>query len=47
VARKIKIAIKIDVEGGEWAVLRGMEAVLRHRDVPVEVVVALSPRTVA
>ena len=36
--------VKIDVEGGEWAVLRGMESILRQNDAPIELVVELSPK---
>ena len=36
--------VKIDVEGGEWAVLRGMESMLRQNDAPIEIVVELSPK---
>ena len=36
--------VKIDVEGGEWAVLRGMESILRQNDAPIEIVVELSPK---
>ena len=36
--------VKVDVEGGEWAVLRGMESILRQDDAPIEIVVELSPK---
>lgn len=36
--------IKIDVEGGEWAVLRGLDALLRRTDVQIDIVVELSPK---
>ena len=36
--------VKIDVEGGEWAVLRGLDKLLRRADLTVDVVVELSPK---
>lgn len=36
--------VKIDVEGGESATLRGMEKVLRRTNLAVDIVVELSPR---
>lgn len=43
-AERTPRVVKIDVEGGEWAVLRGMDAVLAQSDLPVAVVVELSPK---
>jgi FkbM family methyltransferase len=36
--------VKIDVEGGEWAVLRGLDRLLRRADLAVDIVVELSPK---
>ena len=36
--------IKIDVEGGEWAVLRGLDETLQRADLTVDVVVEVSPK---
>lgn len=36
--------VKIDVEGGEWAVLRGLDKMLQRVDLTVDVVVELSPK---
>ena len=39
--------LKVDVEGGEWAVLRGAAALLRDAPPTLEVVVEVTPRWLA